>query len=177
LPSRCRIAFRTPGKKPLHGQEKDLRGHQGLKASHGQVLAYAGPEGGRIHEIARLQGVSRQAISTIAKELETLGYLARRPDPRDRRGVVLQLSRRGEELVRDTVDALDELERAFRDVLGQRRLAQLERVARDLYQAVAPESGDAEIEQLATRLERRLGRDDAARLAALLEARAFGGGS
>ena len=170
------------------------RGHAGLKMSHGQVLPLIGPEGGRIHEIARIQQVSRQAISATSRDLAALGYLQREPDPRDRRGVVLQLTDRGIRLISDSVAALDGLERSFRDIPGGRRLERLQRVARDLYQALhleeevfqagfeqpaAPSATSSrgaardghDILRLATKLRRQLGSRDAARLAALLEPR------
>ncbi len=151
------------------------RGHAGLKMSHGQVLPLIGPDGARIHEIARIQRVSRQAISATSADLEELGYLRRDPDPRDRRGVVLRLTGRGIRLIRDSVAALDGLERSFRDILGGNRLAHLQRVARDLYHALRLEeevsSGEHDIERLATRLRRQLSSRDTARLAELLETR------
>jgi DNA-binding MarR family transcriptional regulator len=168
------------------------RGHAGLKMSHGQVLPLIGPEGGRVHEIARLQRVSRQAISATTRDLEALGYLRREPDPRDRRGVVLRLTGRGAALIADSVAALDGLERSFGAVLGERRLGDLRRLARALYRGLRLESeifedgsearpgtraangrgergGEREIQRLAAGLRRRLGHGDAARLAALLE--------
>src|SRR5216117_2905608 len=45
------------------------RGHAGLKMSHGAVLQHIGPEGARIHEIARIHRVSRQATHATAREL------------------------------------------------------------------------------------------------------------
>jgi DNA-binding MarR family transcriptional regulator len=160
--------------------------------SYGQVLPLIGPEGGRIHEIARLQRVSRQAISATTLEIEALGYLRREPDPRDRRSIVLVLTNRGAALIRDSVAALDGLERRFRVLLGQRRLESLRAVARELYRALRLEAeifetpseprsadrargaqkrarGGSDIERLATRLRSRLGSGDAARLAALLD--------
>src|SRR5437773_1646886 len=53
------------------------RGHAGLKMSHGAVLQHIGPEGARIHEIARIHRVSRQATHATARELEALGYVRR----------------------------------------------------------------------------------------------------
>jgi DNA-binding MarR family transcriptional regulator len=134
------------------------RGHPGLKMSHAQVLPLIGPAGGRIHEIARVQGVSRQAIHATTLDLEALGYLRREPDPRDRRGVVLRLSRRGGALVADSVVALDELELRFREILGARRLEDLRRVSRDLYHALRLETVGFEIARLATPLEPGAGR-------------------
>jgi len=196
-------ASRSVGVLPLIGvrvqrglmEATIARGHAGLKMSHGQVLSLIGPEGGRVHEIARLQRVSRQAISATTQDLEALGYLRREPDPRDRRGVVLRLTSRGAGLIGDSIAALDGLELSFRDVLGDRRLEHLQRVARDLYQALhleaeifaarsveraasstasdpKPRRGGHDIQHLATRLRRQLGSGDASRLAALLEPRA-----
>jgi DNA-binding MarR family transcriptional regulator len=173
------------------------RGHAGLKMSHGEVLPLIGPEGARIHEIARIQHVSRQAISATSRDLEALRYLRREPDPCDRRGVILRLTDSGTRLIRDSVAALDGLERSFRDILGTRRLEQLRRGARDLHQALhleeesfetGPERQGApdgrgnqpvqadrrDIRGLATTLRRQLGGRDAARLAELLEPRAGG---
>jgi DNA-binding MarR family transcriptional regulator len=154
------------------------RGHAGLKLSFGEVLPYIGPDGARIHEIARRQGVSRQAVHATARELEALGYVRRRADPRDRRGNALALTDRGVVLIADSVAATDALEDTFRAILGARRFAHVERVARDLYAALAldasaPAAGAAvDLERLAVQLRGQLGSADAARLAALLEPRA-----
>lgn len=169
------------------------RGHAGLKLSYGEVLPLVGAGGRRIHEVARLLGVSRQAISALAQELEGQGYLRREAALRDRRGVNLRLTTRGAGLIRDLVAALDGVEDAFRGILGARRFGNLQRGARELDQALdAPGSavrraargagadrlvgpGTREIQQLATRLRRQLGSRDAARLAALLEPTGAGG--
>lgn len=116
------------------------RGHPGLKMSHGQVLPLLGADGGRIVEIARLQGVSRQSISTISQDLEHLGYLSREADPVDGRGVVLRLTAAGQALIEDSVAALDELESSFEEALGARGLRLLKRTARELYRALRLEA-------------------------------------
>ena len=112
------------------------RGHPGLKMSHGQVLPLIGADGGRIFEIARNQGVSRQSISMISQDLESLGYLGRQPDPRDRRRVVLHLTRSGEGLIEDSVIALEGLETSFAGMIGKRALSNLKRATEALYQAL-----------------------------------------
>ena len=150
------------------------RGHAGLKMSHGAVLQHIGPEGARIHEIARIHRVSRQATHATARELEALGYVRRRTDSRDRRGGALALTERGAKLIADSVAAIDALEGSFRAILGERRFTLVDRVASDLYAALAlgtsaPAAGAGfDIEQLAERLRGQLGAADAARLAALL---------
>jgi DNA-binding MarR family transcriptional regulator len=155
------------------------RGHAGLKMAFGQVLPLIGPEGGRVHEMARVQRVSRQAIHAICQELEALGYLTRRADPRDRRSVVFVLSRSGKALIRDSVAAQGDIEERFREVLGAHLFGALEQVARELYRALRLEAEifdvsptqsapERDVQQLASRLRRSLGRGDAERLAALL---------
>lgn len=116
-------------------------GHAGLKLSHSQILTLIGPSGARLHQLAELHRVSRQAISAIAQDLETLDYLRREPDPRDRRGVVVRLTPRGLRLIEDSVRALDALDRSFRAPLGAEAFDVLERVARTLYGALEFETG------------------------------------
>ena len=173
------------------------RGHSGLKLSHSQILLLIGPSGVRLHQLAELHRVSRQAISATAHDLESLGYLRREPDPRDRRGVVVRLTPHGTRLIEDSVSALDALDRGFRERLTPGQFAVLERVARTLYDALEFEAGvlseaflagDAagrpdfdrrdiagakaprNLAQLAAQLRDKLGSRDAARLAAHLTA-------
>ena len=111
------------------------RGHAGLKLSHGQILPLVGPAGVRLRELAELQGVSRQAISAIAQDLERLGYVRREPDARDRRGVVVRLTDEGMRLIADSVEALDDLERDWSARLAPEALREFADVARSLYLA------------------------------------------
>ncbi len=137
-------SLRTIGVLPLISVriQQDLmdasaaRGHAGLKMSHAQVLPLIGAEGARVSELARIQRVSRQAISSTARDLESLGYLRREPDPRDRRGVVFRLTSKGNRLIEASVAALDEVDASFLKLLGAARKSALEATGRDLYQAL-----------------------------------------
>ncbi|MFO0688117.1 MAG: MarR family transcriptional regulator [Myxococcota bacterium] len=167
------------------------RGHTGLKLSHGQILTLIGPSGARLHRLAELHGVSRQAISATARDLEAQGYLQREADPTDRRGVVVRLTGRGRRLIEDSVAALDDLERDWRKRIDADEFEVFARVARRLYGALElettllsdafandarrrddadPIDADPELAlaRLAAQLRDRLGARDAARLAAHL---------
>lgn len=109
------------------------RGHEGLKISHGQVLGLVGLSGGRIQTMARINGVSRQAVSRVAEELEALGYIRRVRDPADARGRIVLFTPRGVQVLEDSVMATTALEDEFRSLLGAGALARLSRTARDLY--------------------------------------------
>lgn len=121
-------------------QTTSARGHAGLKLSHGQILPLVGPSGVRLHQLASLHGVSRQAISAIARDLEALDYLRRERDLRDGRGVVVRLTPRGTRLIADSVRALDALDADWRARLGTTELATFARSARTLYASLGLES-------------------------------------
>ena len=164
------------------------RGHTGVRAAHHGVLAAVAGGGATASGIARLQRVSRQAISTTVAELEALGYVERGPDDHDRRGVVFTLTGHGVDLGHDLLSAVEGLESRYRSILGDARTDRFDATVADLDEALgfgfptrpgppaedvdgdpAGTDGDARgLEELARRLRRRLGLRDSARLASLL---------
>jgi DNA-binding MarR family transcriptional regulator len=151
-------------------------GHPGLKMSFQQVLIMLGPEGGSIRDMARVQGVSKQAISAIVAELEQLAYVQRLTDPRDARQVVVSLTSAGIALLQDSASSVVELEQEFSAILGTQGLKKLKEFAADLYAALhleeevlgpSPER-ENDLTALARRLMHQLGRQKANELALLL---------
>ncbi|MEU8632097.1 MarR family transcriptional regulator [Amycolatopsis sp. NPDC048633] len=71
------------------------QGFGDLKHRHGAVLAYLDPEGVRATDLSRLSGQYKQNIGTLIDELESLGYVERRPDPSDRRAKLICPTGRG----------------------------------------------------------------------------------
>ena len=142
-----------------------------MKPSFAAVLSAIGPGGGRIQHMADNQAVSKQAISAIASELEKLGYLERRPDPRDARQLILLFSPSGCRLIEDSVSALDELEQEFTGHLGQEGFAEMTDVLSRIYKALHLEAevfggeDSDDIAVLARQLVKRLGDDSARALA------------
>ena len=64
-----------------------------LGRRHVALLAQAGTEGGRsVGELARELGLSLPAASTLIRDLEERGLLARSEDPTDRRRTVVDLA-------------------------------------------------------------------------------------
>ena len=64
------------------GEDVAAAGHP-VRPAHGAVFAQLGPEGARLTELARGAQMSPQAMGELVDELEKLGYVRRRPDPRD----------------------------------------------------------------------------------------------
>ena len=105
------------------------------KPSHSAVFAQIDPAGSRLSELARGANMSPQAMGELVDELEDLGYVVRRPDPRDRRAKLIVLTRKGRacgEAGRVTIENLeDEITRR----LGQRGHYQLRRMLEKLLEA------------------------------------------
>lgn len=146
------------------------RGHPGLKMSYGQILTLMTPDGGRIQEMARINEVSKQAISAIALELEDLGYLQRIADPADARQVILSFTTEGVHLMEDSIAATASLDRRILDALGARTLAFIKQTAETLYRELGLEndvfgSSGQDIDSLAGDIVRSLGKRNARLLA------------
>lgn len=162
-------------------------GHDEIRGTQNTVLVHIGPHGARASELARARRVSRQAISSSLHEIEALGYLSRRHDDNDARGVVFVPTNRGRRLLADYVAGIEVTEGEYRIVLGPSRFAQFAATAHDLRHrirlastresapALPPVDGyrivarpDHELLGLAVDLHRWLGAADSARLAELL---------
>jgi DNA-binding MarR family transcriptional regulator len=153
------------------------RGHPGLKMSFGQVLSLIGLQGGKVGQMARVQQVSKQAISAVAAELEQLHYIERHADPADARQQVLQLTASGMRLLADSVQSVADLEQELTGLLGASALATLQLSMRHLYEGLhleeeifgaAETDAIADLKLLAAQLVKQLGPENAASLASML---------
>ncbi|MFC6884480.1 MULTISPECIES: MarR family winged helix-turn-helix transcriptional regulator [Actinomadura] len=94
------------------------QGHPDVRPRHGAVLAYLDTEGTRATDLAQRSGQHKQIIGTIADELEKLGYVQRRPDPRDRRAKLIVPSERGIDEITKARAILAGVEHRHRTALG-----------------------------------------------------------
>ena len=79
----------------IHTALRDA-GFGDLGPAHANVFPFVGPEGITVSELARLAGVRKQTMAQAVEQLEHLGYVERRPNPRDRRSRLVLLTERGE---------------------------------------------------------------------------------
>jgi DNA-binding MarR family transcriptional regulator len=97
--------------------------HPDVRYSHGFVFQQL-VEGPRpVGEVAENLGVSSQAISKAARELEGLGYVARIPDPADARVRRLELTAHGRAAVEAGREIRAALNAELAQVLGIQRAA------------------------------------------------------
>ncbi len=102
-------------------------------------------------EIADKLGISKQACSKAIRELETLGFIARRKNPDDSRSSLMSLSHSGLQLVQRGIDNAIELEAELTQELGLAHLEKLNSTLKLLcaglglqipnYQKIAPSDG------------------------------------
>jgi DNA-binding MarR family transcriptional regulator len=105
------------------------------KPSHSAVFAQIDPAGSRLSELARGANMSPQAMGELVDELESLGYVVRRPDPRDRRAKLIVLTRKGKACVDAARATIEDLEDEIIRRLGQRGHHQLRRMLQKLLDA------------------------------------------
>jgi DNA-binding MarR family transcriptional regulator len=60
------------------------------------VFPFVPPEGITVSELAELARVRKQTMAQAVEQLEHMGYVERRPNPRDRRSRLVFLTERGE---------------------------------------------------------------------------------
>src|SRR3954453_8872715 len=94
------------------------RGFGDLGASHLAVLQWPGPDDLRPSQLAAQTRMSKQALNYLLGQLEHLGYLQRRDDPRDQRFKRIVLTQRGKQAARAMRDIVRETENEWERWLG-----------------------------------------------------------
>ena len=96
-----------------------------IKPSHSAVFAQIEPGGSRLTKLAAGAGMTPQSMGVIVDELESLGYVERRPDPSDRRAKLISLTALGRRAVDAGEATITGIEQDLVDVLGERGARQL----------------------------------------------------
>ncbi|MFJ1765422.1 MarR family winged helix-turn-helix transcriptional regulator [Amycolatopsis sp. NPDC088138] len=108
------------------------RGFGDLNPRHGAVLAYLDPGGVRATELARLSGQHKQIVGTLIDELETLGYVERRPDPSDRRAKLICPTDRGLAQMTAADEIMAAMQERHAERLGHEDYARFKRLFTDI---------------------------------------------
>jgi DNA-binding MarR family transcriptional regulator len=119
------------------------RGFSDLGTTHLTVLQWPGPDDLRPSELAAQSRMSKQALNYVLGQLERLGYLQRRDDPRDQRFKRIVLTKRGQRAARAMRDIVREVESEWEQRLGPERFAELRVLLTDLNGHVAADRTQA----------------------------------
>lgn len=90
-----------------------------IKPSHSAVFAQIHPEGSRLTALAMGARMTPQSMGALVDELQELGYVERRPDPRDRRAKLIVLTALGWEAVKAGEAAIAGIEQDLVQILGE----------------------------------------------------------
>lgn len=101
----------------------EAEGYDDLHPRHWAVLAYLDEDGIRATELARLSGRHKQIVGRLIDELEELGYVARAPDPADRRAKLIVPTERGLNQLRRGDEVVAEIEARHAAAIGGRNYA------------------------------------------------------
>ena len=108
-----------------------------LRSSHGRILTLLAPDGTRPARLAE-GWISKQAIAMRIQELVAMGLVVVERDPADRRSTVARRTPAGDEVRTRTLDALDDVERALREEVGDDRYETFRSVLDQLAWPAAP---------------------------------------
>ena len=137
-------AFKQWGNLCFSQAETGLRALSVPRARLLGMLADAGQERVRMGDLSTAMGVTARNITTIVDGLEHAGLLARKPDPTDRRAILLELTEKGWAHVEQVHNLQRDLaERLFGSLSGEERrtlYALLARLARRMPHGVEAQS-------------------------------------
>jgi len=107
------------------------RGFDDVNEAHFALFQLPPPDGERPSDLARRNGMSKQAMNHLLGQLEKLGYLERRRERPDSHPTV-QLTDRGWRVMESNINTMLELEADWERQLGKRRFAELKAALYDL---------------------------------------------
>lgn len=94
------------------------KGFHDLGEPHFKLTRSMDYAGTGITELARRAGVTKQAMSSLVRSMESMGYLEKIPDPADGRAVLVRYTRRGMRLAKALVQSAEQVENELREAVG-----------------------------------------------------------
>ncbi|MGW6129107.1 MarR family transcriptional regulator [Cellulomonas sp. NPDC055163] len=114
------------------GAELAARGHEDVRPVHDFALRAILTGADSASELGRAMSVTKQAAAKTIAALEARGYVAREPDPDDRRRVRLRVTDHGRALMREGETVFAELRERWERQVGSASVAALEGTLRQL---------------------------------------------
>ena len=102
-------------------------GFDDIRPAHTAVFQHIKAEGSRLSELAQRAQLTKQSMGYLVDYLEGRGYVERRPDPTDRRAILIFLTERGWEQVRAALRIIAAIEDEWTQRLGSGRMEELRR--------------------------------------------------
>lgn len=100
------------------GAALERAGIDDMRPAFGFVIRVLAERDRTLTELAELLAVTKQAAIKVVDEMESRGFVERRPDPSDRRAKVLSLTDRGRRVRRTALTASRRMESELRREVG-----------------------------------------------------------
>jgi DNA-binding MarR family transcriptional regulator len=132
------------------GFERDLvaalkdGGHPDFRPKYGAVLANIDADGTRLSTLADRAAMRWPSMVELIDELESKGYVKRKPDPDDRRAKLVVATQKGMDTISTAAEAIDNLERRFQELLGEKQYQAMRRALGELRASFSPSSASAQ---------------------------------
>jgi DNA-binding MarR family transcriptional regulator len=112
------------------------------RVPHTHVTAYIKADGSRLTELAAQARMTLPAMSELVDDLQRLGIVERRPDPRDRRAKLICLTDAGWEALRTARRIIAEIEQEYARLVGAERFEASALTLDELLRRVAEQQGE-----------------------------------
>jgi DNA-binding MarR family transcriptional regulator len=96
-----------------------------IRPPHANVFPFVGPDGIQVSALAQRARIRKQSMAEAVEQLEALGYVERRPDPRDRRARLVFLTPRGESVRPVSLATGRRIEEQWGELVGKAEIASL----------------------------------------------------
>lgn len=96
-------------------------GLENARVPHTHVTAYIKAEGSRLTELATQARMTLPAMSELVDDLQRIGIVERRPDPRDGRAKLICLTDAGWEAMSTARHVITEIEAGYGELVGDKR--------------------------------------------------------
>ena len=100
-------------------------GYGDVRPAHYAVFRNLGAEGSRVTELAEAAGMTQQSMGEFVAHLERLGFVERRPDPRDGRARIVLPTEAGRRGIATAAGLLAETEAGLAQRMGEEKLETL----------------------------------------------------
>ena len=106
----------------------NARGIEGMQPAYPRLLGNLDTDGTRLSALAKRMGVTRQATAQLTAEIEKNGFVGRRPDPDDGRGIIVFFTVKGREALATAVEVMTGIEADYAKVIGGGGMAEVKRL-------------------------------------------------
>jgi DNA-binding MarR family transcriptional regulator len=103
----------------------ETEGYSDVTPADLNVLRFVRPTGSTSIEIAKLAGVTKQAIAKSIASIEAKGYIKRQPNSEDGRSQIIVFTPKGMRLLKTCIAAISQIESVYEAKLGKKAFADL----------------------------------------------------